>query len=252
MVARIGRPGSLKDAERELRVSQWLNSSGIPTVEAASELPQPIVVDDRPVTWWHLIPDHRPATPAELGAVLRVLHFLAPPADPKLPIYNPFGNLRERFATAGTAADDRAWLLTRYDELRQQYDKLPDPLQLSVIHGDAWQGNLVVPPSGVPTVLDLDKVSLGQPEWDLIQLAVDYTDFARIPEFDYLSFVDAYGGYDITSWPNFRLFADIQVLRWVGFAIGQAGASEAAAQQAKHRIACLRGEVTRPWRWEAL
>lgn len=185
--------------------------------------------------------------------MLRVLHFLAPPADPELPTYNPFGNLRERFATAGTVADDdRTWLLTRYDELRQQYDKLPDPLQLSVIHGDAWQGNLVVPPSGIPTVLDLDKVSLGQPEWDLIQLAVDYTDFARIPEFDYLSFVDAYGGYDITTWPNFRLFADIQELRWVGFAIGRAGASEAAAQQAKHRIACLRGEVTRPWRWDAL
>ncbi|MFI5542055.1 phosphotransferase [Nocardia sp. NPDC051900] len=253
IVARIGKRGSLKDAERELRVSQWLNSSGIPTVEAVSELPQPIVVDDRPATWWRLIPDHRPATPAELGAMLRALHSLPPPADPDLPRYNPFGDLPARLATAGTADDgDRTWLLTRYDELRQQYDNLPDPLRLAVIHGDAWQGNLVVPPSGIPTVLDLDKVSLGRPEWDLIQLAVDYTDFARVLEADYLSFVNAYGGYDVTTWSSFRLFADIQELRWVGFAIGQAGASEAAARQAKHRIECLRGEVTRPWRWEAL
>ncbi|MFX0578842.1 phosphotransferase enzyme family protein [Nocardia nepalensis] len=253
IVARIGRPGSLKDAERELRVSQWLNRSGIQTVAAVSELPQPIVVNDRPVTWWHLIPDHRPATPAELGAMLRTLHSLAPPADPELPTYDPFGDLRARLATAGTVSDDdRTWLLTRYDELRQRYDMLPDPLRLSVIHGDAWQGNLAVPPSGVPTVLDLDKVSVGRPEWDLVQLAVDYTDFARIPEADYLAFVNTYGGQDITGWSDFRLFADIQELRWVGFALERAGANVVAAQQAKHRIACLRGYVPKPWEWKAL
>ncbi|MGQ4599364.1 phosphotransferase [Nocardia sp. R6R-6] len=253
IVARIGRPGSLQDAQRELRVSQWLNSSGIPTVEVVAELPQPIVVGDRPVTWWHLIPDHRPATPAELGAMLRALHSLPPPTDPDLPRYDPFGDLRARLATAGTVNDDdRTWLLTRYDELRRQHDELPDPVRIAVIHGDAWQGNLVVPPSGVPTVLDLDKLSVGRPEWDLVQLAVDYSDFARIPEAGYLSFVNAYGGQDITGWPDFRLFADIQELRWVAFAIGQAGASEAAAQQAKHRIACVRGQAPQPWVWEAL
>ncbi|MEU1998921.1 aminoglycoside phosphotransferase family protein [Nocardia gamkensis] len=253
IVARIGTCGSLKDAERELRVSQWLNSSGIPTAEAVLELPQPIVVDDRPVTWWRLIPDHRPATPAELGAMLRKLHSLTPPADPNLPRYDPFGDLRARLTTAGIVDDgDRAWLLTRYDELREQYDKLPDPPRLTVIHGDAWQGNLVVPPSDIPTVLDLDKVSLGRPEWDLVQLAVDYTDFARVPDADYLSFVNAYGGYDVTTRPDFRVFADIQELRWVAFALELACASKTAVRQANHRIACLRGAVPLPWQWEAL
>ncbi|MBF6207262.1 aminoglycoside phosphotransferase family protein [Streptomyces gardneri] len=253
IVARIGRRGSLENAERELRVSRWLNSSGIPTVEAVSELPQPIVIDDRPVTWWHLIPEHRPATPAELGAMLRALHSLTPPADFELPRHDPFGDLRERLATAGVVdVDDRTWLLTRYDELRKQYDKLPDPQRLTVIHGDAWQGNLVVPPSGIPTVLDLDKVSLGRPEWDLVQLAVDHTDFARVPDADYLSFVNAYGGYDVTTRPDFRVFADIQELRWVGFALERTSASRTAARQANHRIACLRGAVPRPWQWEAL
>ncbi|GAB2662542.1 phosphotransferase enzyme family protein [Nocardia goodfellowii] len=253
IVARIGRPGSLEDAERELRVSRWLNGSGTPTVEAVSELPQPIVVDDRPVTWWQLIPDHRPATPAELGAMLRALHSLRPPAEPKLCEYDPFADLHERLATADTIDnDDRNWLLSHYDELYQRYDELPKPVQLSVIHGDAWQGNLVVPPSGISTVLDLDKVSLGRPEWDLIQLAVDYADFRRVSTDQYRSFVRAYGGYDVTSWPTFRLFADIQELRWVGFALDRAGTSEPAAQQATHRIACLRGDILRPWRWEAM
>ncbi|WP_280447105.1 phosphotransferase enzyme family protein [Nocardia brasiliensis] len=253
IVARIGRPGSVEDAERELRVSLWLNSAGIPTVESVTELPQPIVVDDRPVTWWRWIPDHRPATPAELGAMLQALHSLRPPAEPRLRAYDPFADLHERLATADTVDDaDRLWLLTHYDKLRHEYDDLPEPLSFGVIHGDAWQGNLVVPPTGIPTVLDLDKVSLGRSEWDLVQLAVDYTDFSRVSSDQYQSFVQAYGGYDVTSWSSFRLLADIQELRWVGFALDRADTSEAAKQQATHRIACLRGDTPRPWRWEAL
>jgi hypothetical protein len=101
-------------------------------------------------------------------------------------------------------------------------------------------------------VLDLDKLSLGRPEWDLVQLAVDYTDFARVPDADYLSFVNAYGGCDVTTRPDFRVFADIQEPRWVGFALERACASKSAVGQANHRIACLRGAVPRPWQWEAL
>ncbi len=185
--------------------------------------------------------------------MLRALHALAPPDEPKLLEYDPFSELRERLAAPGVADDgDRAWLLSHYDDLRRRHDGLPKPGPLRVIHGDAWQGNLVVPASGTPIVLDLDKLSLGRPEWDLIQLAVDYTDFSRVSEADYRSFVEAYGGVDVTTQPSFRVLADIQELRWVGFALGQGNASATAAQQAKHRIACLRGEVPRPWRWEAL
>ncbi|WP_069166809.1 phosphotransferase enzyme family protein [Nocardia altamirensis] len=253
MVARIGQPGCLEAAERELRISQWLNNSGIPTVEAMSALRQPVVVADRPVTWWRLIPDHRPSTPAEMGAMLSALHALPPPTELQLPAYDPFTGLHERLVTAAMIdEDDRTWLLSHHTELRTQYDALPEAFSLSVIHGDAWQGNLVVPSSGVPTVLDLDKVSIGRREWDLIQLAVDYTDFSRVSGQDYRAFVEAYGGYDVTSWPGFRVLADIQELRWVGFAIARSPDSPRAAAQAKHRIACLRGQVARPWRWDAL
>ncbi|MFI5779103.1 phosphotransferase enzyme family protein [Nocardia sp. NPDC051570] len=253
IVARIGKRGSREAAEREVRISQWLNSVGIRAVEPVESLPQPVVVDDRPVTWWRLIPDHRPATPAELGSMLHALHTLTPPNEPKLPEYDPFDTLRERLVASDVADEgDRMWLQSHYDDLRRRFDELPKPQALHVIHGDAWQGNLVVPASGTPILLDLDKVSLGWPEWDLIQLAVDYTDFSRVSEADYRSFVEAYGGFDLTTQPSFRVLADIQELRWVGFALGQATASAAVAQQAKHRIACLRGKVPRPWRWEAL
>jgi aminoglycoside phosphotransferase (APT) family kinase protein len=147
--------------------------------------------------------------------------------------------------------DDRDWLLRHERDLRKRYDQLPAPARLCVIHGDAWQGNLVVPPSGIPTFLDLDKVSLGRPEWDLIQLAVDHTDFDRLTATDYRSFVTAYGGTDMTTKPEFRVFADIQELRWTVFAISLAGQSPAAEAEASHRVACLRGRVGKPWTWKA-
>lgn len=253
VVARIGKPGSNTAAERELRVSQWLNESGIPTVEAVPTIPQPVVVDDRPVTWWRLIPEHRASTPAELGAVLRALHALPPPTEFELPNYDPFVGLSERIASAvAMTEDDRSWLTEHYGRLEKQYRELPVTESLGVIHGDAWQGNVVVPSSGVPMLLDLDKVSRGRPEWDLIQLAVDFADFSRLGEKDYKAFVSAYGGYDVTDWHGFRLFADIQELRWVGFSLSLAAGNVRAAREAQHRIACIRGLVAKPWSWAAL
>jgi aminoglycoside phosphotransferase len=253
IIARIGKPGSCAAAERELQVSQWLNESGIPTVEAIASVAQAVVVDDRPVTWWRLIPEHRAATPGELGAMLRALHALPPPAEFELPIYDPFSGLRQRIASAATMTeDDRSWLVEHYDTLQKQYNELPDPQSLCVIHGDAWQGNLIVPPSGIPTVLDLDKVSIGRREWDLIQLAVDFADFSRLGASAYRSFVAAYGGYEVTDWPGFRVLADIQELRWMGFALSLAAEGDRATIEAQHRIACLRGLVAKPWRWRAL
>lgn len=163
IVARIGKPGSYFAAERELRVSQWLNQSGIPTVEAVPSVPQPVVVDDRPVTWWHLIHEHRASTPEELGAMLRALHSLPPPTSFELPTYDPFAGLEDRLAASATLDEsDRARLIEYRATLAKRYSELPDPLAPCVIHGDAWQGNLIVPSAGVPTVLDLDKVSIGR------------------------------------------------------------------------------------------
>ncbi|WP_232236081.1 phosphotransferase family protein [Nocardia sp. BMG51109] len=253
IVARIGKPHSSETAQRELRISQWLNRSGIATVQAVRGTTQPTVVAERPVTWWELIPDHRPSTPEELGGMLQRLHALTPPTDFRLPSYNPFAGLRERIDSAATIDDsDRSWLLDHHARLRRQYNEIDDMAAHCVIHGDAWQGNLVVPSSGDPIVLDLDKVSMGRREWDLVQLAVDYTDFRRITDSEYQGFVAAYGGYDVTRWSGYRVLADIQELRWVGFAIDRSDAGQSVATEAEHRIACLRGLVPKPWTWTAL
>ncbi|MFE9786522.1 phosphotransferase family protein [Nocardia salmonicida] len=252
IIGRVGKTGTTDAAERELRISQWLNASGLPTVHVADVANPLAVVDDRPVTWWQRIPDHRAATTTELATALRQLHALAPPTTFVLPEHEPFSGLRRAITSIGRLdTEDRAWLLDHHDELWKQYSRLEPPARKTVIHGDAWQGNLVVPVGGRPILVDLDRVSLSRPGWDLIQIAADHTDFDRLSEADYLAFVDAYGA-DVTTDPAFRLLADSQELRWTVFALSRSEASEGAAGEVRHRIACLRGEIDRPWRWNAL
>ncbi|WP_324197055.1 phosphotransferase family protein [Nocardia cyriacigeorgica] len=184
--------------------------------------------------------------------MLALLHTLTPPTTFELPEYQPFAGLEERITTATTLTGvDRHWLTQHYATLRQRYEQLPPADRSSVIHGGAWQGNLVVPPSGRPTFLDLDKVSLGRPGWDLIQLAVDHTDFDRLGNEDYV-FVTAYGGHDMATTPEFRIYADIQELRWTSFAISLPHQQQAARAESAHRLACLRGHIPKPWHWNAL
>lgn len=81
--------------------------------------------------------------------------------------------------------------------------------------------------------------------------AVDHTDSDRITADEYRAFVGAYGGYDVITWPGFRTLTAIRELRWVCFVLSKADIDEDAEREAHHRIACLRGEVPRPWSWSA-
>jgi len=252
VVARIGRPGSQETAAREVQVARWLATTNVCAVPALDGVPQPTVVSNRPVTWWELLPPHRPGTTAELGAVLRALHALPPPDDPMLPVHDPFAGLGVQLGGTTVLDDsDLAWLLAHLDRLRGQYRTLGSTDASRVVHGDAWQGNVAVPRGGRPILLDFEHVCLGQPDWDLVPIAVDYTDFARLTAEDYSAFVDAYGGHDVTSTEGFRVLAEIQELRWVSYVLSKASDGTAARAETRHRIACLRGEVPRPWTWAA-
>jgi hypothetical protein len=107
---------------------------------------------------------------------------------------------------------------------------------------------VVVSHAGTPVLLGLEHIAVGCPDWDLVPLAVDLKDFARIREVGYQSFVRAYGGYDVLDSPHFRILADIHELRWACRFIGDAATSITARETVHYRIACLRGDVRRPWR----
>jgi aminoglycoside phosphotransferase (APT) family kinase protein len=231
-----------------------LAEAGIPVARALDDIDQPTVIGDRPVTWWVRLPDHRHATPAELGAVLARLHALDVPEPSSYPVVDPFEGLRDSI-DGGIALPemDRIWLLDLVERLRTEYMALVPELPQCVIHGDAWQGNVVVPSAGgaAAVLLDLDHIGVGPREWDLVSLAVDYTDFARITKSDYQDFVRAYGGYDMTAWSGYRTLATTRELRWTAFVLGKGTTDQHAAEEARHRVACLRGEINRPWTWSA-
>jgi aminoglycoside phosphotransferase (APT) family kinase protein len=112
----------------------------------------------------------------------------------------------------------------RITELRRSHATQRQDSDVTVVHGDAWQGNVAVPLNGGrPILLDLDRIGFGPPEWDLVPVAVDHTDFARINTADYQRFVDALCGVDVTASPILATLAAITQLRWTAFVISKAG-----------------------------
>ncbi|WP_245887492.1 phosphotransferase family protein [Umezawaea tangerina] len=79
-------------------------------------------------------------------------------------------------ATTLTKAD-RTWLSEHLESLQGRYANLPLGLPHCVVHGDAWVGNVVATDDGQVVVLDLERCSVGPPEWDLVSTAIKYTSF---------------------------------------------------------------------------
>lgn len=253
IVGRIGRRGSEDSARREVNVSRWLMAQQFPAVRVAEGLRQPVIIDGYPVTWWEFLANHRPATPKELGITLRSVHRLPSPIELDIPAFDPFLKIDQRIKNAKTLpSNDLGWLSKKLDELEQEYSQIEPLGPFKLIHGDAWQGNVAVSTDGCPVLLDLESVSLGPPEWDLIPIATDFSDFARISPMQYSEFVEAYGGFDVTSWPPFRYLVDIQELKWISFALALADESTLAEREVRHRLACFRYNLPRPWKWTAL
>ncbi|WP_327109986.1 aminoglycoside phosphotransferase family protein [Nocardia sp. NBC_01730] len=198
------------------------------------------------------LPPHRNGQPAEIAGALHHLHTL--PSPPFLSQVDPFVRLAERIAAARTlGASDREWLSTHLDDLHVEWDALPTGLPWCPIHGDAWDGNVVTTDAGVTLFLDLERASVGPPEWDLVHTAIKLTSFGWISQAEYDTFSDAYG-VDVTAWAGFELLRDIREMRMTCMAVQTAAENFAHAHQAQHRVDCLRERLgRRPWPgWEPL
>ncbi len=249
VVARIARVGQDAAATKEINVARWLEDSGVSAVRVVREIEQPIRIDRRSVTFWHELPPHEHGTTADVAAALRELHELTPPETFELPELAPFVRLPQRIEAATTlCADDRHWLLDRLAELKKAYNSLPPGLPRCVLHGDAWSGNVVTTAGSAFVLLDLERCSTGPPEWDLVSTAVAYVTMARIDTKEWGRYCKAYG-HDVTTWKGFDVLRDIRELRQTTMA-AQVAATDPQhyADQAAHRLACLRGRHgPRPW-----
>ncbi|WP_406315306.1 phosphotransferase [Streptosporangium sp. NBC_01639] len=249
IIARIARSGQLAAAAREVAVARWLEASGVDAVRVLPDVAQPVDVDGRAVTWWQELPPHREGTALQVATALRRLHDLPPPTGFNIGRLDPFVRLAERIDRAVTLSEaDRAWMRAHLSDLAVRYAALPETLPESVVHGDAWIGNVVSAGNRV-VFLDLERCSVGPPEWDLTSTAVKTFTLAGISVEDYAVFVRAYG-YDVTAWAGFEVLRDIREFRMTCMAAQVAAENPARHDEIVLRLACLRGERgSRPWLW---
>lgn len=248
VVVRIARPGQQAAARREVTVATWMEDSGIPAVQPLRDIPQPVDVGQRAVTFWRELPPHRGGTYIEVGTALRRLHTTAPPRNLDLGTIAPFVRLATRIDGATTLTEaDRAWLQAYRAQLEDEWHELPQGQTWCVVHGDAHGGNIVTMEDGRVVMLDLERTSFGPPEWDTAQTATYVTSFGWGTSTDYDGFCHSYGR-DVTEWDGFPLLRSIRELRMTTWLAQLASADASLQAQVEHRVACLRGlRGPRPW-----
>lgn len=254
VIVRIARPGQLDAARREVAVARWMEQADIHAVQVTEPDDQPIDVDGRAVTFWRELPPHEHGTPIQVARALRRLHAAQPPADLDLGTIQPFVRLADRIDRATTLTEtDRSWLRDHLAELQQRWTERPAGLPECVVHGDAWVGNVVSTSAGEVVFLDLERTSIGPPEWDLVHTAIKRSSFGWIGDDDYRTFSEEYG-HDVTQWAGFELFRDIREFRMTCMAVQVAAENPDAREQAARRVECLQGRHgSRPWTgWAAL
>lgn len=253
IIARVSRVGQFAAATREVAVARWLEANHVPAVQPWPGVDQPVEVDGRAVTWWRELPPHQHGTAHLVATALRRLHDLAPPTSFDIGRLDPFIRLSERIDRALTLGEaDRKWMRGHLADLEARYVELPLGLPESVVHGDAWIGNVVSTDDGEVVLLDLERCSIGSPEWDLTSTAVKAFTLAGISAEDYGVFVRVYG-HDVTSWPGFETLRDIREFRMTCMAAQVAAENPIRQDEVVLRLACLRGERgPRPWHWTAV
>jgi aminoglycoside phosphotransferase (APT) family kinase protein len=245
VLARVGRPGEAPLARREVAVSRWLAARGVPAVRPAPGTAV-VEVDGRAVSFWAALPPHRPADRVLVAGALRRLHAVAAPGVPALPPLDPFRHVESRLRRSPLPTPaQRRRLLARLDGLRAAWAGLPPGLPPAVVHGDAWAGNVVVTEAGEVVLLDLSRVGIGPPEWDLVATALDRSTFGVVDEAGYRRFAEAYG-VDVMAWDGYPVLRDVRELRVAAYALHAAEVDPAAEPQAAARVADLLAGI-RPW-----
>ncbi|WP_405016869.1 aminoglycoside phosphotransferase family protein [Kitasatospora sp. NBC_00070] len=242
VVAKVGRgPAVAERAGRELAVSGWLAGQGIPVVRPY--LPEPVLPDGHPVTFWHrLAPAVRPARPVDLAPLLRALHALPAPPFPLAP-RELLAPVDRWLASADGHVDpaDVAFLRARRAEYRDAIAELVPESPPGVIHGDALPRNVQVGPDG-PVLLDLETVSGDLREHDLVVLALSHDRYG-VPAEDYLAFTEAYGR-DVRDWPGFAVLRGARETASASWVAQQAPGNPAALAEFTRRVASLRDGAT--------
>ncbi len=249
VVVRIARTMMYwEDAKKEVAVARWLSGHDFPAVQPC-DVPQPIAAQGHPVTFWRYIAG-RPGVGSDIrnmGELLHRLHVTPVPQGFALPCQDVLGRVRRRIAIARVPDVDKSFLLSRCEDLDREVRKLEFPLSPAPTHGDAHIGNLIVR-DGVPLLIDLERFSWGQPEWDLAVTATEYQTAGWWTDQEYQRFVEGYGS-DVMSWNGFGPLRSTQEIKMTTWLMQNVGESVEIADEYTARMRTVReGERERSWR----
>ncbi|MEU5090292.1 aminoglycoside phosphotransferase family protein [Streptomyces sp. NPDC021356] len=250
MVVRVARgPEWLTTARKEVAVSRWLADEGFPAARIVEDLEQPLVVDGRPVTFWHLIVEgDRKAAYGELGAALRDLHALRVPDGLELPSFDPFDKQELRISRAAIPEDDRVFLRKRWRELRDQFGELTFETPKGPVHGDAHVQNLMVNDRGEVVLIDFEAFCFDHPEWDLMVTATEHHSLGWQTDEQYADFVRAYGR-DLYDWLGYDTLRRLQEFGMTTWLMQNVQEDQETADEYRRRISALRNDdAPRDWR----
>jgi aminoglycoside phosphotransferase (APT) family kinase protein len=249
VIVRISRDADTVDnVTRQVQVARWLEQADYPATRVL-DLDQPVDVDGHVATFWvSVAEDERYAPIQQVAGLIRRLHDLPSPDGFTLPAAQPFAELESRLSVlANLDADDAEFLRALVGELRSRYETLDFPLPPGVIHGDANVGNVILSRDDEPVLIDLDGFAVGPREWDLVQTALFYERFGWHTEDEYRTFVDVYG-FDIMSWPGYRVLAGYREISMTLWLAGKADADEEATAEVRKRVESIRsGGSRREW-----
>jgi aminoglycoside phosphotransferase (APT) family kinase protein len=245
VVVRISAPRSqLTQVRRTVQVARWLSRIGFPAVRLHGDHAQPVVLGDYQATFWDYLPPGN-AQPSLEALARLLLEFHTLPSPLELPRWNPIADARHLLARGNGLADpDRAFLERMCDELDADLSMLVPALPTGVIHGDAWQGNLLLR-ADVPVLSDLDQVSVGPREWDLVPTIVNALRFGYPPD-QAQRFLVTYG-FDVTAWRGFPVFRKTRELIMLVGVVPALSSSPALAHEFARRIDGLRNERDEQW-----
>ncbi|MFC8532522.1 phosphotransferase family protein [Streptomyces sp. NPDC057249] len=250
VIVRIAREGQSAAAAREVRVARWLDQENVPAVRLV-DVEQPVEAGGRPVTFWAELPPQEHGSVEDVAQLLAQLHSLPTP-DIELGYLDPFIRVDERLQAATTiCVDDKEWLRALHRDLVAAWAERPAGLPDRAVHGDAWPGNIVRTADGV-LMMDLERFSVGPPEWDLVSTAVRAKTTGAVSSREYDRFCAVYG-HDVTAWEGYPILARARELRMVTYAAQHAASNAEWRSQAQYRIDCLRGRSgLRPWSWKGI
>ncbi|HEY5837079.1 phosphotransferase enzyme family protein [Streptomyces sp.] len=240
LVIKVGRGADLLDrARREVRTADWLAKHDVPAVRSAES--EVRLVDGHPVTYWQRLPESlRPAAPADVAPLLKLVHALPEP-DFGLPPRDLLGGVERWLRLAGAAIDpaDATYLRRRRDGFAEQAAKLVPQLPRGPIHGDALPRNVHIGPDG-PVLVDLETFSSDLREHDLVVLALARDRYGVAPA-HYDAFTAAYG-WDVTEWDGYEALRGARETASCAWVAQHAPANPAALTEFRRRVASLRAE----------